>query len=403
MIEGDEGGLYAGREQTLVKHFILRNYLERFAHIVGSAWSTIAYVDCFSGPWNNHTENLRDTSFSIAVEELRKASKHFKDAGQRDFKLRCFFLEKDEIAHGKLEQFAQTITDAKIFTKNGLLENSIDDIRKFVKAHSEAFPFFFIDPTGWTGFAMKTIAPLLCLEPGEVLINFMTGHIRRFAELDDPAVQKSLDGLFGSSDFRERIASKNGQDREDELVRSYCEAVRSNGNFKYVCPAIVLHPQIDRTHFHLIYATRHVKGVEVFKQVEEKAIPVMERTRGARQQRSRVKKSRQLEMLASDVMYNPRHLEELRKHFLAAAKQDLQGTVSSKTKVRFQDAWVRAMQFPLVWDRDVKQWIEDRSSEGLLRVEGLQGKERVPKLGAEHYLAWTGQTTRSGAGGAERQ
>jgi len=27
---------YAGREQSLVKHYILRNYLERFAHIIGS-------------------------------------------------------------------------------------------------------------------------------------------------------------------------------------------------------------------------------------------------------------------------------------------------------------------------------------------------------------------------------
>lgn len=28
-----EGGLYAGREQTLVKHFILQKYLQRFASL----------------------------------------------------------------------------------------------------------------------------------------------------------------------------------------------------------------------------------------------------------------------------------------------------------------------------------------------------------------------------------
>ena len=39
--------LYAGREQTLVKHFILKEYLERFAIIIGSRWQTITYVDCF--------------------------------------------------------------------------------------------------------------------------------------------------------------------------------------------------------------------------------------------------------------------------------------------------------------------------------------------------------------------
>jgi hypothetical protein len=65
--------LYVGREQTLVKHFILRHYLERFAHIVGTHWDTITYVDCFSGPWNVRSEELKDSSFSLALDELRKA------------------------------------------------------------------------------------------------------------------------------------------------------------------------------------------------------------------------------------------------------------------------------------------------------------------------------------------
>ncbi len=42
--------LYKGREQTYVKHYILEEYLGRFAHIIGWYWQTIAYVDCFSGP-----------------------------------------------------------------------------------------------------------------------------------------------------------------------------------------------------------------------------------------------------------------------------------------------------------------------------------------------------------------
>jgi three-Cys-motif partner protein len=42
---------YDGREQSLVKHFILEKYLQRFAHIIGSWANTITYIDCFSGPW----------------------------------------------------------------------------------------------------------------------------------------------------------------------------------------------------------------------------------------------------------------------------------------------------------------------------------------------------------------
>jgi three-Cys-motif partner protein len=64
---------YQGREQTLVKHVILRQYLSAWAHKVASFCDTLTYVDCFSGPWNAVSDDLSDASFSIALEELRKA------------------------------------------------------------------------------------------------------------------------------------------------------------------------------------------------------------------------------------------------------------------------------------------------------------------------------------------
>ena len=65
-------------------------------------------------------------------------------------------------------------------TQNAALEDSVDQIVEFAQREGpNSFPFVFIDPTGWTGFALDVIQPLLKLNPGEVLINFMTGHIRR--------------------------------------------------------------------------------------------------------------------------------------------------------------------------------------------------------------------------------
>lgn len=176
----NDADLYAGREQTLVKHLILAKYLERFAHIIGFQWNSITYVDCFSGPWSVRSEELKDSSFSIALEELRKARETHLAKG-KDVKLRCFFLEKDPAAYDRLKQFADQIHDAEIETRNDELEASINAILAFVKRGGrETFPFIFIDPTGWTGFALRRIAPLLKLDPGEVLINFITGHIKRF-------------------------------------------------------------------------------------------------------------------------------------------------------------------------------------------------------------------------------
>jgi three-Cys-motif partner protein len=103
-----EADLYEGREQTLVKHLILGKYLERFAHIIGFRWNSITYVDCFSGPWNVRSDELKDSSFSIALEELRKARETHRLKG-KSIELRCFFLEKDPAAYARLKQFTDQI------------------------------------------------------------------------------------------------------------------------------------------------------------------------------------------------------------------------------------------------------------------------------------------------------
>ena len=165
------GDLYTGREQTLVKHIILKNYLERFAIIVGWHWDTLTYVDCFSGPWKVKSEKFEDSSFAIALEQLRKARDIHKKQTGKTLKLRCFFLEKTPSAYAKLKQFADKQDDVIIETKNKKLENATQDILRFVKEGGPtSFHFLFIDPKGWSGFAMDTIAPLLQLNTGEVLI-----------------------------------------------------------------------------------------------------------------------------------------------------------------------------------------------------------------------------------------
>lgn len=59
---------YEGREQTYLKHFVLKNYLERVAYNIFSFQDNFAYVDCFSGPWKSGSQSYEDTSFKIAID-----------------------------------------------------------------------------------------------------------------------------------------------------------------------------------------------------------------------------------------------------------------------------------------------------------------------------------------------
>jgi three-Cys-motif partner protein len=144
----NDDDLYVGREQTLVKHTILQNYLEQFAIVVGSQWDTITYVDCFSGPWNVQSDDFRDSSFAIALEQLKKAREVHRSHG-RPLKLRCLFLEKTRSAYLKLKAYTDSINedDLEILPKNKKLEDAIPDIVKFVSEGGDrSFHLFSLTP-----------------------------------------------------------------------------------------------------------------------------------------------------------------------------------------------------------------------------------------------------------------
>lgn len=383
------GELYAGREQTLVKHFILQKYLERFAYIVGSHWEVLTYVDCFSGPWNARSEKCEDSSFAIALKELRNARDALAKQRRRSVQLRCFFLEKDRAPYAKLKEFADSVTDATIETRNATLEESIPDITDFVRrGGAKAFPFVFIDPTGWTGFEMDTITPLLRLSPGEVLINFMTGHIRRFLDSPQEETQDSFKRLFGSGSFRAKVQGLAQLEREDAAVEEYARNAKSVGSFNFGCNVIVLHPEIDRTHYNLIYLTRNLKGIEVFKDAEKKAMEVQEAARAEAQQRKRVARKGQSELFGSKELHDSTHYESLRERYLAKTRGLVLQALESKRRLLYDDAWTLALSEPMSWESDLKHWIEEWKREGRLEVVGMQPRQRVPHRSEENYLIW---------------
>ncbi|MBK5281504.1 MAG: three-Cys-motif partner protein TcmP [Nitrospiraceae bacterium] len=396
------GDLYAGREQTLVKHFILRNYLERFAIIVGSRWDTLTYVDCFSGPWKVRSEEFKDSSFAIALEQLSKARKIHKERTGRTLKLRCFFLEKAPSAYTKLKQFADQIDGVTIETKNKKLENAIQDILKFVQdGGPTSFPFIFIDPTGWSGFALETITPLLKLNPGEVLINFMTDYIRRFIEWPQRQNQESFIKLFGSSQFKDILKGLEEKDREDAIVTAYSECVKRVGAFGYTSSAIVLHPEKNRTHFHLIYATRDLKGIKVFKDAEKKAMPVMEKTRDEAQKRDREERTGQTELglFSGTVTQDPSaYFRFLRERYMSRARATVLDLVQGKKQLTYDEAWSSALTFPLTWESDLKDWIREWEQDGQLEIIGMKERQHVPQLGENIRLVWKGSRASSSRG-----
>jgi hypothetical protein len=162
--------------------------------------------------------------------------------------------------------------------------------------------------------------------------------------------------------------------------------VRKAGGYAFVCYTPVLHREDDTTHFHLIYASRSEKGVEVFKDAERRAVAVMEKKRAQTQQTKRTASGQTL-LLGAEEMHDPAYYSGLRAFYLDRAKRELKEALKRQPSLRYDEAWRLAMKHPLVWERDLKDWIAGWRKEGRLNIGGLSPKEE-PKRGTHTSLDW---------------
>ncbi len=380
---------YDGREQSRIKHIILGKYLDRFAHIIGNprGWSSITYVDCFSGPWQSQTNDQQDTSFGVALKILRKTRDDYEKASEKSLRIRCFFLERNKDSYKALEDFAKTNADVEIRTINKDLEDAIEDILAFVDEDRATFPFFFIDPKGWTGYALDKIGPLLRHDPGEVLINFMTHHIQRFVNDQREGNVQSFEELFGYSDYLadiKKISEKVG--REEAIVQTYMNRLRSKGNFEYVANAFVFHRLKSQTHYNLIYATRNRKGLTEFKECEKRSMNEAERIRIATKQSERTASGQDELFEDKELFTSSTHYGRIREKCVRSGYSELDRLLRTRKNITYELAYDMALQRPLFWESDLKNWIEEREKTNRLILEGLKGKERKPKLNSGHTL-----------------
>jgi len=256
-----------------VKHILLRDYLERVAWNILSFKSDFVFVDGFSGPWKHINRDYSDTSFGIAIEELRKVKAGFAKKNVQK-SLRCVFIEKRTAAFAKLSEAAASASDLKAKALAGAFEDRVDEVLKIV---GHGFALTFVDPTGWS-FDLKKLAPLLKHQPGEVLVNFMYEHFKRFIDDKRPEIIRSQTLPFGDPNWRVDYDAliACGSSKEEAVLEVFKRKLRQVCGFTYVASTRVQNRTASKTHFHLVYGTRNVKGLVEFRKVEKDAMRAQE-------------------------------------------------------------------------------------------------------------------------------
>ena len=274
---------YADREQSYVKHVFLESYLERLVHKTASVNSHIIYVDGFAGPWQSANEKFEDTSFGIALSALRRAKAYWKEK-KSDLRMTAYLVERDGNAYKQLASIQSRFPDVTIKTYNDEFLTVLPIILRDIP--SDAFAFFLLDPKGW-GIPLCKIEGLLKRPNSEVIFNFMFDFINRAASMKDSLVVAGLDELIPFGDWRRKLyeAEKAGQvtsrQRKAILVEAFAQSLKKLGNYEYVAETTVLRTVKDRPLYCLFYATRHPKGIEVFRDCQVAALKEESKTRAA--------------------------------------------------------------------------------------------------------------------------
>ncbi|MBL4705531.1 MAG: three-Cys-motif partner protein TcmP, partial [Flavobacteriales bacterium] len=326
---------YTGREQAYVKHSILKTYLTRLLMIIGRGETVINYVDCFAGPWEDETDDLRSTSIGISLNQIKLCAGALRKNFNKTVKFRALYIEKDPDAFRKLNAFLQKQNHSSIEVScmEGDYSSLIPDILKWC---GDAFTFFFVDPKGWKRIiGGKTLEPLLNLERSEFLINLMYDFANRAVGIDKH--EEDIIELLGEK--IEYSGDETAVERQDIFLSTYRKNINKyyGGRTAFVP---IERPGKDRVLYFLIYLTRHPLGINVFKEDSEKMLLVQRITQQETKLRKQQESAPILDLFADEEVEVNIKPEDNR----CAAKSYLLKTITDKPCLIDYETWSRFLE-----------------------------------------------------------
>lgn len=259
-------------EHTKIKHQLLNDYLGAWISIMYSQQARLGtdkkliFVDGFSGPgeyWEDESRNTKVNGSPILVAE--KANKYIDEDTKRKFIIIAIDNDKGCVEHLKplLAKTNKHRQDWHI--SHQTFQEGMDELFGYLeKENARIAPaFFFIDPFGYSGFTMDTMARILKHPRTELFINFMHYDINRFWQADH--ARGHLESLFGSEEYK-NAAGLNSDEKTSFFVGLYCKQLKAQASAPYILPFRLNTPgQGRRPRYFLVHVSQHIKALKEMK------------------------------------------------------------------------------------------------------------------------------------------
>ena len=378
---------YANREQAYIKHTFLDKYIPALVGRIASRFDDFVYIDGFAGPWKSVAgETFNDTSFGIALKHMSDQKAFWIDRG-RDVRMRAFLVEQDAVAFRQLIQAVRQFPSIEIEPLNGRMEDYATEI--VAKISQKAFSFCLIDPKGFP--QIEALLPLLARPNSETLVNFMFDFANRFAGTDlISALNDWLSATIGDSSSQEEIMNLVGIEREEKIEWLAAESLRVRSNYTYAPVISVDKVQQNRTLYKLIFLTRHVKGLEVFRDCQYRALKVQAEKRSMLKALARAETKSTIDLFADgeDAIPNDRS-SKMMESGKQRAKDELLGALKhAGAKGRaWGDLWPPILATCVITRSILGRSANELRKEGRISAPGWpKNQQKIPK--DDQLLIW---------------
>ena len=268
MSKPPEGVIWEAPEHTLAKIAILRAYLQAWFTILGKTVPRdMLYIDGFAGPGSYAGD--RDGSPIVAVKAAH-AAHGFAGKDWRAKTIRMVFVESDKQRFETLRmQLAACRKDSSIAIQcmNGEFASAFNDIKRL---HQDAFTssmpiFAFLDPFGVKGIPFRIVRDILASKTSEAFLLLDTDGMERIRSAGKSAGhEKILNNVFGGEKWRDLAYTDDAKSNGQKLLAAYRQQLRDDAGAEFTFPFEMRNANGTISH-HLLFATKHLKGLEKMK------------------------------------------------------------------------------------------------------------------------------------------